>query len=160
MPRDELAERVARATEWVSGRKSDSLHGVVSRYGTLRKFTPAFLEAVSFLQEDGSENGPCLQALAVLRDLNASNKRKLSTGTATASMLSHSIGLSCRRGGSGSLAQATRCAARRGSARFPRRQAAFSQVRLNRTRRSNCSRRAPVTLKPAIEPAQTETDMP
>ena len=68
----------------VSGRKSDSLHGVVSRYGTLRKFTPAFLEAVSFLQEDGSENGPCLQALAVLRDLNASNKRKLPTGTATA----------------------------------------------------------------------------
>ena len=84
VPRDELAERVARATEWVSGRKSDSLHGVVSRYGTLRKFTPAFLEAVSFLQEDGSENGPCLQALAVLRDLNASNKRKLPTGTATA----------------------------------------------------------------------------
>ena len=84
VPRDELAERVARATEWVSGRKSDSLHGVVTRYGTLRRFTPAFLEAVSFLQEDGSENGPCLQALAVLRDLNASNKRKLPTGTATA----------------------------------------------------------------------------
>ena len=58
VPRDELAERVARATAWVSGRKSDSLHGVVSRYGTLRKFTPAFPEAVSFLQEDGSENGP------------------------------------------------------------------------------------------------------
>ena len=84
VPRDELAERVARATEWLSGRKSDSLQGVVSRYGTLRRFTPAFLEAVSFLQEDGSENGPCLQALAVLRDLNASNKRKLPTGTATA----------------------------------------------------------------------------
>ena len=83
VPRDELAERVARATEWVSGRKSDSLHGVVTRYGTLRRFAPAFLEAVSFLQEDGSENGPCLQALEVLRDLNASNKRKLPTGTST-----------------------------------------------------------------------------
>ena len=83
VPRDELAERVARATEWVSGRQSDSLHGVVTRYGTLRRFAPAFLEAVSFLQEDGSENGPCLQALEVLRDLNASNTRKLPTGTST-----------------------------------------------------------------------------
>ena len=83
VPRDELAERVARATEWVSVRKSDSLHGVVTRYGTLRRFALAFLEAVSFLQEDGSENGPCLQALEVLRDLNASNKRKLPTGTST-----------------------------------------------------------------------------
>ena len=83
MPRDDHAERVARATEWVSGRKSDSLHGVVTRYGTLRRFAPAFLEAVSFLQEDGRENGPCLQALEVLRDLHASNKRKLPTGTST-----------------------------------------------------------------------------
>ena len=56
--RDELAERVTWATEWVSGRQSDSLHGVVRRYGTLRRFSPAFLEAVSFLQEDGSKNGP------------------------------------------------------------------------------------------------------
>ena len=84
VPRDDLAERVARATEWVSGRKSDSLHGVVTRYGTLRRFTPAFLEAVSFLQEDGTEHGPCLQALEVLRELNASNKRKLPRGTSTA----------------------------------------------------------------------------
>ena len=83
VPRDELAERVARATEWVSGRQSDSLHGVVTRYGTLRRFAPACLEAVSFLQEDGSENGPCLQALEVLRDLNASNTRTLPTGTST-----------------------------------------------------------------------------
>ena len=56
---------------------------MVTRYGTLRRFAPAFLEAVSFLQEDGRENGPCLQALEVLRDLNASNKRKLPTGTST-----------------------------------------------------------------------------
>ena len=44
VPRDELAERVAGATEWVSGRQSDSLYGVVRRYGTLRRFCPAFLE--------------------------------------------------------------------------------------------------------------------
>ena len=47
VPRDETRRaRRARATEWVSGRKSDSLHGVVTRYGTLRRFAPAFLEAV------------------------------------------------------------------------------------------------------------------
>ena len=83
VPRDERAARGARATEWVSGRQRDSLHGVVTRYGTLRRVAPAFLEAVSCLQEDGSEKGPCLQALEVLRDLNASNTRTLPTGTST-----------------------------------------------------------------------------
>ena len=66
------AERATRCTAWS---RATALSG---------RFTTAFLEAVSFLQEDGSENGPCLQALAVLLDLNASNKRKLPTGTATA----------------------------------------------------------------------------
>lgn len=77
IPREDFVERVALATEWVSGRKSDHLHMIVDRYRTLRKYSPAFLDAIAMQQEGRGDDGPTLEALRTLRELNASNKRKV-----------------------------------------------------------------------------------
>lgn len=50
-------------------------HGVVRRFGYLRKFSPAFLEALEFRPEPQEAPIPCLEALQTLKVLNADNKR-------------------------------------------------------------------------------------
>ena len=77
VPEDELAERVEYATGWVSGRKRNHLPLIVARYSSLRKYAPAFVDALSFEPEGGGERGPVLKAIATLRELNESNKRKV-----------------------------------------------------------------------------------
>jgi TnpA family transposase len=83
VPREELAAQVGALDEWVSGKKSDVFHGVVSRFSYLRQFAPAFLQALTFTPETESEN-PCLEALALLKELNAGKKRTLPAGAPTA----------------------------------------------------------------------------
>ena len=73
----ELAIRVEALDEWVSGKKSDLFHGVVKRFGYLRKFSPALLRALEFTQESEGADSPCMEALKVLKEMNAGNKRKL-----------------------------------------------------------------------------------
>jgi uncharacterized protein DUF4158 len=76
VPKDLLAAQVEALNEGVSGKKSDGFFGVVSRFSYLRQFAPAFLRALDFKPE--IEGKPaCLDALELLRALNAGNKRTL-----------------------------------------------------------------------------------
>jgi TnpA family transposase len=77
VPRDELAAHVEDLSEWVTGKHSDLFHGVVRRYGALRKFSPAWLEALEFTPDAEGGETACLRALRMLKDLNAAGRRKL-----------------------------------------------------------------------------------
>ena len=80
---EELITRVETLAEWVSGKKGDLFHGVLKRFGYLRKFSPALLRALEFVQESEGAEIPCMEALKVLKELNADNKRKLPEGAPT-----------------------------------------------------------------------------
>ena len=75
----DLRGYVEEVEEWVAGRSSDPFHGVVRRYGQLRKFTPALVSALQ-LRQDTETKGACLRALEVLEELNATGRRKLPQG--------------------------------------------------------------------------------
>ena len=77
VPREELAAQVAGLTEWVTGAKSDVFHGLVRRFSHLRQFSPVLLRALEFFPDAGDGDVPCLEALRVLKEMNADLKRKL-----------------------------------------------------------------------------------
>src|ERR671915_560460 len=77
VPRDELEAQVAGLTEWVTGKKSDVFHGFVRRFGHLRQFSPVLLRALEFLPDAGNDDVPCLEAVRVLKEMNADLKRRL-----------------------------------------------------------------------------------
>jgi TnpA family transposase len=77
VPRAELEAQVAGLTEWVTGTKSDVFHGLVRRFSHLRQFSPVLLRALEFFPDAGDGNVPCLEALRVLKEMNADLKRKL-----------------------------------------------------------------------------------
>jgi TnpA family transposase len=77
VPRDELEAQVAELAEWVTGKKSDVFHGLVRRFGHLRQFSPVLLHALEFFPDAGDDDVPCLEALRVLKEMNADSKRKL-----------------------------------------------------------------------------------
>jgi TnpA family transposase len=77
VPRDELEAQVAGLTEWVTGKKSDVFHGFVRRFGHLRQFSPVLLRALEFFPDAGDDDVPCLEAVRVLKEMNADLKRKL-----------------------------------------------------------------------------------
>ena len=77
VPREELTACADEVQEWVSGKRSDPFHGIVRRYGVLRKFSPAFLNALEFIQDAEGEPAACLRALQVLKELNEDGRRKL-----------------------------------------------------------------------------------
>src|SRR5258708_19499096 len=77
VPRDALVAQVARLDEWVTGKKSDVFHGLVRRFGHLRQFSPVLLRALEFFPDAGDGDVPCLEALRVLKEMNADLKRKL-----------------------------------------------------------------------------------
>lgn len=77
VPRDELTTCVEGLGEWVPGKKSDLFHGIIRRYGVLRKFSPALVKAIDLLPDAGGDENPCLRALQLLKELNATGKRKL-----------------------------------------------------------------------------------
>ena len=68
---------MAGLDEWVTGKKSDAFHGLVRRFGHLRQFSPVLLRALEFLPDAGDGEVPCLEALRVLKEMNADLKRKL-----------------------------------------------------------------------------------
>jgi TnpA family transposase len=76
VPRDALAAQVAGLDEWVTGKKSDVFHGLVRRFNHLRQFAPVLLRALEFLPDAGDGDVPCLEALRVLKEMNADLKRK------------------------------------------------------------------------------------
>ena len=69
-------------SEWATGKSRDPFLGITRRYTTLRKFAPAFLKAIRF-DAAGDLPVPSLDALAVLKDLNANSRRKLPDGVST-----------------------------------------------------------------------------
>ena len=77
VPRDALEAQVAGLDEWVTGKKSDVFHGLVRRFSHLRQFSPVLLRALEFLPDAGDGDVPCLEALRVLKEINADLKRKL-----------------------------------------------------------------------------------
>jgi TnpA family transposase len=77
VPRDALAAQVSGLEEWVSGAKSDVFHGLVRRFSHLRQFSPVLLRALEFFPDAGDGDVPCLEALRVLKEMNADLKRKL-----------------------------------------------------------------------------------
>ncbi len=77
VPRDALVAQVAGLDEWVTGKKSDVFHGLVRRFSHLRQFSPVLLCALEFFPDAGDGDVPCLEALKVLKEMNADLKRKL-----------------------------------------------------------------------------------
>jgi Domain of unknown function (DUF4158) len=77
VPREELTACTEEVGEWVVGKRSDPFHGIVRRYGMLRKFSPAFLGTLDFIQGADGEPIACLRALQMLKELNADGRRKL-----------------------------------------------------------------------------------
>ena len=77
VPRAELEAQVVGLTEWVTGTKSDVFHGLVRRFSHLRQFSPVLLRALEFFPDAGDGDVPCLEALRVLKEMNADLKRKL-----------------------------------------------------------------------------------
>ena len=52
-------------------------HGLVRRFSHLRQFSPVLLRALEFFPDAGDGDVPCLEALRVLKEMNADLKRKL-----------------------------------------------------------------------------------
>ena len=77
VPRDTLEAQVAGLDEWVTGKKSDVFHGLVRRFGHLRQFSPVLLRALEFIPDAGDDEVPSLEAIRVLKEMNADLKRKL-----------------------------------------------------------------------------------
>jgi TnpA family transposase len=77
VPRDALEAQMAGLDEWVTGKKSDAFHGLVRRFSHLRQFSPVLLRALEFFPDAGDGDVPCLEALRVLKEINADLKRKL-----------------------------------------------------------------------------------
>jgi TnpA family transposase len=77
VPREALEAQMAGLDEWVTGKKSDAFHGLVRRFSHLRQFSPVLLRALEFFPDAGDGDVPCLEALRVLKEMNADLKRKL-----------------------------------------------------------------------------------
>lgn len=77
VPRDALEAQMVGLDEWVTGKKSDVFHGLVRRFSHLRQFSPVLLRALEFIPDAGDDEIPCLEAVRVLKEMNADLKRKL-----------------------------------------------------------------------------------
>jgi TnpA family transposase/predicted transcriptional regulator len=77
VPREELAACMEEMDEWVAGKRTDPFYGVVRRHGLLRKFSPALLDALEFAQDAEGAPTACLRALRILKEMNATGRRKL-----------------------------------------------------------------------------------
>ena len=78
VPPAALETQVMALDQWALTQGPDVFQGVMKRYGTLRQFTPHLLRAVEFVQEPDGKLTPCLKALALLKQLNADQKRVVS----------------------------------------------------------------------------------
>ena len=77
-----LAAQIEEMEEWVTGKGSHLFYGLVQQHAYLRRFSPAFLDAVEFKPEHDGESS-CLQAIEMLKTLNRGNRRKLSDDAPT-----------------------------------------------------------------------------
>ncbi|NOK57433.1 MAG: hypothetical protein GFH27_549309n168 [Chloroflexi bacterium AL-W] len=78
--RPALAAQLAQLDDWLTGPQSHVFHLVAKRFPYFRQFAPRLVQALHFHSEHGEDGGDALlQALQVLRDLNAAHKRTLPT---------------------------------------------------------------------------------
>jgi hypothetical protein len=74
--REELAACLDKIGEWVTGKRSNIFHGIVRRHGMLRKFSPALLRLLEVNPGHRGEQSARLRALQLLKELNATGRRK------------------------------------------------------------------------------------
>lgn len=77
IPKEHLEAKLEDVTEWIDGTSSHRVHGIVKRFAYLRKFSPQFFRSLHFQAESSTDATPALEALEILQNLNAENKRKL-----------------------------------------------------------------------------------
>jgi hypothetical protein len=73
---DVLAKQMAELDDWVTGKRSHLFSAFIAQFNYLRKFAPAFLECLEFEDSRGTST-PLIHATELLREMNATNKRKL-----------------------------------------------------------------------------------
>jgi protein associated with RNAse G/E len=76
VPPDVLAKQIAELDDWVAGKRSHLFSAFIKQFNYLRKFSPAFLECLEFEDSRGTDT-PLTHATKLLREMNATNKRKL-----------------------------------------------------------------------------------
>lgn len=76
IPKQTFVNQSAENKKWLSGKYSHVFKSVISRFGYLRQFAPKVLSHLQF-NDEGQSHASLLSAIATLKDLNESNKRKL-----------------------------------------------------------------------------------
>ena len=74
--RDDLAGQATEVETWLTGKHSHVFNLVKARFSYLRQFSPALLEHLPLELEDSTDRG-LLEAVDLLRGMNAGGKRKL-----------------------------------------------------------------------------------
>ena len=74
--RESLSKQVSEVDTWLTDKHSHVFHQVTQRYGYLRQFAPALLEAIE-LQSDSEVESSVVKAVALLREMNQGGKRRL-----------------------------------------------------------------------------------
>lgn len=72
---EKLLEAVEESEKLIRPADDNYYDFFADRYSYLRQFTPAFLEALQF--RSNKKNDPLLEAIAILRDLNAEKRRRI-----------------------------------------------------------------------------------
>jgi TnpA family transposase len=75
MPWDRFAQSVAEAQKLAEPEDFDFLYRIGENYPTVRRYAPEFLDSLHFEAAPAAE--PVLEAIELLRELNAANARKL-----------------------------------------------------------------------------------
>jgi len=73
----DLISQIKEVDVWLNGKHSHVFNLVKERYSYIRQFAPALLKNLQVEPEVGMENSALLEAIDLLRQMNADNKRKL-----------------------------------------------------------------------------------
>ena len=76
VPSDILAQQISQLDDWVTGKRGHQFSAFIGQFNYLRKFSPAFLKSLQFEDSHGTDT-PLNRATELLREMNATNKRKL-----------------------------------------------------------------------------------
>lgn len=75
-PRQMLEKEMLELDDWLNGKNSESFPLVMKRFGYLRQFAPSLLDHVA-VQSESAGNESLLQAIDLLRQMNADGRRKI-----------------------------------------------------------------------------------
>lgn len=76
LDRKELESQITEVKTWLTGKHSHVFNLVKDRFGYIRQFLPSFLKHIALIPE-GEQRSPVMEAMDILRQMNESNKRKL-----------------------------------------------------------------------------------